>query len=587
MNAVKLLCEAGYSELACQFAAYIARQQQTEDPLVTLSAGLLSEAISDGHVCLNLHETPATQPMIAAVIPETSQWLMQLQRSEVVGSESEFKPLVLTENGLLYLYRYWQDEQQVAKSVLQRAKAVELPLDKPALQSFFANWNSQVPGIDWQKVAVLSALHQQLVVISGGPGTGKTTVVMNILRALNVLEQTTAHPLRVALAAPTGKAAARLQQAVNQGSEQIYEAKTLHRLLGITARHDQGRYSADRPLPVDVLIVDEASMIDISLMALLLKSLPVHARLILLGDAGQLASVESGAVLASLCAQATGFSDGFRQLAAELAALELADSSDKLPLQDCVIKLEHSYRFAAGGTVGQLVTAANQGNAVRLMDLLTEFDSWQLFSNEQLQRQLTEGYQHYISAVESEKSVPECLSTFEQFRVLCAMRQGPQSVLAVNIMMERLLARRGWRTSQPYYAGRPIMVTQNDYRQQLFNGDVGIILVDASGELKAWFQFAGELRQIPLSRLPAHETVFAMTIHKSQGSEFDAILLLMPEEDNALLGRELVYTALSRARQSVSVMASANVLQWSLQRKLERQSGLERLINHPDEAVAR
>ncbi len=586
MNPVKVLREAGYSELACQFAGYIARQQQTEDPLVTLTAGLLSEVVSDGHVCLNLHETSSIAPMIASLTPETSQWLKQLQRSDVVGTEGEFKPLVLTSAGLLYLYRYWQDEQQVAQSVLRRAKAIDVPVETTVLQNFFANWNSQVPGIDWQKVAVLSALHQQLVVISGGPGTGKTTVVMNILRALNLLDQSAAQPLRIALAAPTGKAAARLQQAVNQGCELIYQAQTLHRLLGITARHDQGRYAADRPLPVDVLIVDEASMIDISLMALLFKALPVNARLILLGDAGQLASVESGAVLASLCAESPGFSDTFRQRAFELTAIELAQSSETLPLQDCVIKLEHSYRFAAGGRVGQLVAAAHQGDAMVLMNLLTEFDCWQTFSNEQLQLQLAQRYQRYISAVEANKSVSECLSAFEQFRVLCSLRQGPQSVQAVNMMMEGLLARRGWRTSQPYYAGRPIMVTQNDYRQQLFNGDVGMILADDSGELSAWFEFAGELRQVSLSRLPAHETVFAMTIHKSQGSEFSEILLLMPEQDNALLGRELVYTALSRARESVAVMASADVLQWSLQRRLERQSGLERLLNQRGEAVA-
>lgn len=586
MNPVKVLREAGYSELACQFAGYIARQQQTEDPLVTLTAGLLSEAVSDGHVCMNLHETGSIAPMIAAVVPETSQWIAQLQRSEVVGTEGEFKPLVLTSAGLLYLYRYWQDEQQVAQSVLRRAKAIDLPVDTHALQNFFANWNSQIPGIDWQKVAVLSALHQQLVVISGGPGTGKTTVVMNILRALSLLDQNAAQPLRIALAAPTGKAAARLQQAVNQGCEQTYQAKTLHRLLGITARHDQGHYHADSPLPVDVLIVDEASMIDISLMALLLKALPVNARLILLGDAGQLASVESGAVLASLCAQSPGFSEAFRQHVFELTAIDLAQSNEALPLQDCVIKLEHSYRFAAGGRVGQLVAAAHQGDATALMDLLTAFDCWQTFSSEQLQLQLAQRYHGYIRAVEANKPVSECLSAFEQFCVLCSLRQGPQSVQAVNIMMERLLARRGWRTSQLYYAGRPIMVTQNDYRQQLFNGDVGMILPDDSGELSAWFEFAGEVRQVSLSRLPAHETVFAMTIHKSQGSEFAEILLLMPEEDNALLGRELIYTALSRARQSVSVMASAEVLRWSLQRKLERKSGLERLLNQPDAAAA-
>ncbi|HCD05429.1 MAG TPA: exodeoxyribonuclease V subunit alpha, partial [Methylophaga sp.] len=468
MSALKLLREAGFSELAYQFAAYICRQQQTEDPLVTLTAGLLSETISEGHVCLNLHDFYSLTPAIQEALPESSQWLKQLKNSEVVGQSGEFKPLILTADGLLYLYRYWQSEQQVAKAIQQRLTTTDVLPETAKLQVFMADWQNNLPDIDWQKVAVLSALQRQLCVISGGPGTGKTTVVLKVLQCLQLLESTP----RIALAAPTGKAAARLQQAISQHTGEQYAAKTLHRLLGISARFDQGRYSAERPLPVDVLIVDEASMIDINLMAITLKALPLHARLILLGDSDQLASVESGAVLANLCADQPSFSAEFSSWVKHISQIDLPPASNINPLQDSLVKLQHSYRFAAGGQVGQLALAVNQGDAAQVTDLLINQAPSALLepTTEHIHTQLISGYQSYISAIEQRADTVSCIQAFEQFRVLCAVKQGGQSVYAVNQMMMNLLAKRGWRTAQPFYPGRPIMITQNHYRQNLFNG---------------------------------------------------------------------------------------------------------------------
>lgn len=573
MNALKLLREAGFSELAYQFAAYISRQQQNDDPIVTLTAGLLSETISEGHVCLNLNDFQSLNPVIQSVIPEASLWLNLLQNSEVIGAPGEFKPLVLTTDGLLYLYRYWQSEQLVAIAIQQRLKDGGTLPAAEKLSTFMADWQNNLPDTDWQKVAVLSALRRQLCVISGGPGTGKTTVVLKILQCLQLNNDKP----RVALAAPTGKAAARLQQAISQHTGEQYVAKTLHRLLGISARFDQGCYSTERPLPVDVLIVDEASMIDINLMAITLKALPLHARLILLGDSDQLASVESGAVLANLCADTPDFSADFRSWVKQISEIALPVSRDDNPLQDSLVKLKHSYRFAAGGQVGQLAQAVNRGDAEQVTDLLVN-QSLTVPSTEHIQTQLLNGYQRFIETIEKRADAVSCIQAFEAFRMLCAVKNGPQSVYSVNQLMSQLLAKRGWRTAQPYYPGRPVMITQNHYRQNLFNGDIGLVLPNADGELQACFLFDEELRWLPLSRLPAHETVFAMTVHKSQGSEFDHVSLLLPQEDSAVLSRELVYTALTRARQTVNILATQPVLQQAVLHRHQRESGLAQLL---------
>ena len=529
MNALKLLREAGFSELAYQFAAYISRQQQNEEPIVTLTAGLLSETISEGHVCLNLNDFQSLNPVIQSAIPEASLWLELLQNSEVIGAPGEFKPLVLTSDGLLYLYRYWQSEQQVAIAIQRRLKDGDTLPAAENLSTFMVEWQNNLPDTDWQKVAVLSALRRQLCVISGGPGTGKTTVVLKILQCLQLNDDKP----RVALAAPTGKAAARLQQAISQHTGEQYVAKTLHRLLGISARFDQGRYSAERPLPVDMLIVDEASMIDINLMAITLKALPLHARLILLGDSDQLASVESGAVLANLCADTPDFSADFRSWVKQISEIELPVSRDDNPLQDSLVKLKHSYRFAAGGQVGQLAQAVNRGDAELVNQSLSALT---VPSTENIQAQLLNGYQHFIETIEKRADAVSCIQAFEAYRMLCAVKNGAQSVYSVNQLMSQLLAKRGWRTAQPYYPGRPVMITQNHYRQNLFNGDIGLVLPTAEGELQACFLFGEELRWLPLSRLPAHETVFAMTVHKSQGSEFDHVSLLLRRVYLAVIG---------------------------------------------------
>lgn len=571
-ESLNLLRQQGFSELACQFAAYIDRKEDGQHPLISLTAGLLTEAMAQGHVCLNLHHLPDTIQPLTELLPDSVDiWLSQLKQGKCVGQPGDYKPLILTEEGLLYLYRYWLDERDVAQAIRQRLHQVE-DLDLLQLNKDLESWHNPIDGVDWQKVAVAIALSWHMAVISGGPGTGKTTIVLKILQCLH----NQSDDLRIGLAAPTGKAAARLQQSISQ--HQALEVKTLHRLLGITEHNEQGRFNAERTLPLDVLIIDEASMIDISLMAKLMRAMPEKARLILLGDSQQLASVESGAVLANLSEGPQGyFSDEFIVQFPILGLTPSEPGQHHSILTDSFVRLQHSYRFDKDSLIGQLAEQVNLGQSDKAIALLEDQaeSTWLSPDERSLINTLANGYQPFIEAVEQGASEQQILQAFDQFRVLAALKQGPQSVTAVNRMMTRYLAQKGWRTTQTYYPGRPIMITQNDYRQQLFNGDIGVILRDADGKLRACFYFGEELRWVGLNRLPTHETVFAMTVHKSQGSEFDAISILLPDEISPILNRELLYTAITRAKKTLSILATENVLKHTIYSRHQRESGLK------------
>lgn len=571
-EALKLLHQQGFSGLACQFATFIDRKEAGKSTVVSLTAGLLTEAMSQGHVCLNLANPPEIIHQLNTFLPNnTADWQQQLREAKSVGKPGDYTPLILTENGLLYLYRFWRDEQDVAHAIMQRRHAVD-NVNLKQLQQDLANWHNPIAGVDWQKVAVAMALSRHLAVISGGPGTGKTTIVLKILQCLHNQSDS----LRIGLAAPTGKAAARLQQSISQ--QQTLEVKTLHRLLGITEHNDQGRYNAERPLPLDVLIIDEASMIDISLMAKLMRAMPAKARLILLGDSQQLASVESGAVLANLSERQQGtFTADFVAQFPALGLEENTHQNETALLIDSFVRLQHSYRFDKDSLVGQLADRVNAADTETTIQLLNEQTEaiWFRTDERSLLNILTTGYKAFINAVENRLPPQDIIQAFDQFRVLAALKQGPQSVMSVNRLMSRFLAQKGWRTNQTFYSGRPIMITQNDYRQQLFNGDIGIILRDADGHLKACFYFGEALRWVSLNRLPAHETVFAMTVHKSQGSEFDAVSILLPDEISPILNRELLYTAITRARKSLSILATENALRHTINSRHQRESGLK------------
>ena len=351
----------------------------------------------------------------------------------------------------------------------------------------------------------------------------------------------------------------------------------MHRLLGITADNEQGRYNAERPLAIDVLIVDEASMIDIRLMATLLKALPKSARLILLGDSQQLASVESGAILANLCRDELAFSEAFRERVEQLTTQSLPSARHSSLLADSVVLLQHSYRFDEQSQIGQLAQAVKMGNDDQFINILMASDEtiwWQQTDQATIQQRVMDLYQPFFEAIKSQQPAITCLQLFEKNRVLCALKQGPESVDSVNYLVERALAKQAWRTHQGFYHGRPIMVTQNDYRQGLFNGDTGLVLNNEHGELAACFLDKDTLRWVALNRLPSHETAYAMTVHKSQGSEFDKVCIILPEQSTPLLTRELLYTAMTRAKVQVSLVATGSILSQAVISQHQREMGL-------------
>lgn len=596
--------------LDVQFAHMIADEDQ---PALLLAAACLSAATREGHVCLPVtHLLPPLMfggraPELAqrlweqAGSPDIAQWQSVLQSSDAISDGSQPTPLVYR-HGRLYLEHMWHDEGQVAAffSAGRSQTRPEAARVRAVLDALFGPPGAET---DWQKVAAAVALSRDVTVISGGPGTGKTTTVARILAALLRLRAIPASRLRIVLAAPTGKAAARLTESLCQAESGLHlteeeqhhwprEACTLHRLLGFQAGHKTPRHHADNPLHLDVLVVDETSMVDLPMMASLIDALPAHARVIFLGDRDQLASVEAGAVLGDLCQWAEqGYSP---QQAAWLHSATgytvPTARTPGLPLQDGLCLLRHSYRFARQAAIGQLASAVNQGDRRQLLNVLRqpgEEVDWCAEEGPLDQAQwdaIAHGYRDCLEKAAQRQPVQAVLAAFQRYRVLCALREGERGVSGLNRRIEHQLRQQGLippvnRQAEGWYPGRPVMITRNDPALGVFNGDIGIALMDEAQRLRVWFPMAGgTLKGISPLRLPPHETAFAITVHKSQGSEFSHCAVVLPDRDTPLLTRELLYTAVTRARHRLSLYAPRDLLLRALERKTTRLSGLtERL----------
>jgi exodeoxyribonuclease V alpha subunit len=433
-------------------------------------------------------------------------------------------------------------------------------------------------------------------VISGGPGTGKTFTVAKMLA---LLLQLSAGTLRIALAAPTGKAAARLQEAIKTARNGLNcpdaikaaiptEASTIHRLLQGLPDSPYFRYDAKNPLPADVVVVDEASMVDLALMSKLVQAVPGSARLILLGDKDQLASVEAGAVLGDICDTGNDyrFSGHFAELYQKAAGEKIEKNSDQQHppgLCDSIIQLRKSFRFGPSSGIGEISKAVNEGNSAKAFNLLksASYDdsAWRELPRPELlpsalNDHIISGFAPYFK----ERDHARIFDRFSRLRIVCAVREGPYGVKALNALIERILSAGGLiRQRHRWYAGRPVLISRNDYTLKLFNGDVGIALHDAEAghELQVFFPGPeGKLCPFSPLRLPEHETAFAMTVHKSQGSEFEKVLFIMPDRDIPVLTRELVYTALTRAKGAVEVWGREEVFRTAVSRRTVRASGL-------------
>ncbi|MEO8125039.1 MAG: exodeoxyribonuclease V subunit alpha, partial [Burkholderiales bacterium] len=692
------------------------RAQGAAEPIVRaagLAARTASLALSDGHVCVMLRELPPVPSAAGATgdagaagaagvaatlgalgvpgtpgaadashVPgehgtrgasadaDTSTWRQTLLASRVVGTPDApgAMPLVLDADGRLYLHRYFDYERRLAQRLLRAAESAVPITDagqraalRTQLAELFAANTARLAGeADWQMIAAALALRSRLTVISGGPGTGKTTTVVNLLACL--LGQNPG--CRIALAAPTGKAAARMSEAIRERAAHLpeairtrlpAEASTIHRLLGVTPRGVT--HHAGNRLPIDALVVDEASMLDLALATRLLEAVPEGARIVLLGDKDQLAAVESGAVFAELCTDPT-LSAACRDDLADLcgiaperivapAAIETSLSNDAsalrddatprdglarhdanalrgaMVLHDATVWFTRNFRFDAESGIGRLAAAINAGRADAALAILGDAvgetqggsqgnagppqvslfplggadaarrrpwgqseaelqwlddDSAQL-SPTAIER-LANGYAPFFDAVLRDAAQPSLITdAFSRFRVLCAVRESARGVAAViDELTQRLRERLGAldrNPRSPWFPGRPVLVRRNDAVLKLFNGDVGITLPDANGDLLVHFpQSEGGSRTIAPLRLPEHETAFAMTVHKAQGSEFDAVFVLLPGKANRVLTRELLYTAVTRARKRVTLCAGAAMLTAAIEARTRRHSGL-------------
>lgn len=581
------------SALDRHFADLMNRLANHPDPELQLAALLVSRDRARGNICWPLREVagkPLAEPVLGlARTPEAAPWAKKLLASGVIGVPGDFRPLILDHQDRLYLRRYWEYEDSLARSIQARLAAPAPALDRKLLKKGLDRLFPQSAGEDRQRLAAANALERNFSVITGGPGTGKTRTIMAILVLL--LEQCD-HSPRIALVAPSGKAAARLKESIQIAHEQLNipekikarfpkEASTIHRLLGTIPDSPYFRHHADRQLIVDAVIVDEASMVDLALMAKLFAAIPLTARVVLLGDKDQLTSVEAGYVLGDIC-QPPPAALPLPEHPSQLA-FSFGGSEAQSPIDDAIVELRRNYRFSSESGIYQLVQAINQGDAdqaIRVLRDKTQADVvWKSVPNARaLPKQVGEAAKAGFRSYFETDDPAQALERFAQFRILCAIRQGATGVVQLNRAIEQALAAAGLVTeTSQWYRGRPVMVTRNDYNLQLFNGDIGVTLqdVDGQGERRVFFASSeGKIRRVLPSRLPVHETAFAMTVHKSQGSEFEKVLLVLPENDAPILTRELLYTGLTRARESVEIWASEAVLRTAISRRVARVSGL-------------
>jgi exodeoxyribonuclease V alpha subunit len=552
----KQLAEPQLADIDRHFGRFIG-QFGGDKSLAELVATHLSRSVREGHICLYLDEI--NEPGLD--LSNRSDVIAKLKQSPAFGTPNEKTPIVIDRGQRLYLRRYWVYQDQLARAILRRARQNRASKGRSGTQD----------------AAIEAALNNQFTVISGGPGTGKTTTVLTILHRMLASPEGAA--MRVALAAPTGKAAARLQELLRNTQDRPdipdrvkqlvpQTASTIHRLLGPRPDSIYFQYDASNPLPLDVLVVDEASMVPMPLMAKLFDALPEKARVILLGDRDQLASVDPGAVLADIVEAA---------------------SPKQSPLHGAISILSKNYRFGNSNAIFKLATAVRSGDADGAADILAQDNLVELGKSDvpgpailgaRLEAAVVDRYQIWVS----EKDPTAALAALPEFRVLCALREGPFGVGQLNSVIEQALHRRGLISDPSHnYAGKPILITQNDYQARLYNGDVGIFLADPaeadSDRLWAWF--AGqdkELRRLSPARLPEYEPAYAMTVHKAQGSEFDRVLLILPDRDSPVLSRELVYTGITRASKRVDIWFNPDVFRAAVRRQAIRRSGLREAL---------
>ncbi|MHB1735441.1 MAG: exodeoxyribonuclease V subunit alpha [Acidithiobacillus sp.] len=638
MDQLRTWTEEGWLRpLDLAFAQFLIRLDPQAPALLPLAGALLARLEEEGHTCIALDDLlsaperfldwPAPGLALLATTlghwPHAAAWTETLAQSLCVQvterntsdpANSAETPLVLS-TAHLYLRRYWRDQQFIAETLRQRAQqrvadTANPEVLRPWLEQLFPAPDEPRNELPWQKIACALALRSHFGIITGGPGTGKTYTAVRLMALL----MATNTSLRIVLAAPTGKAAVRIDESLQSAVSTLPQlgripdmaaafarlrpARTLHSLLGARPNSRRFRHDAANPLELDVLVVDEASMIHQEMMAALLRALPPMARLILLGDQDQLASVEAGAILAELC-QGSGEYDAetCHYMQASCGAAPQPGDNGSSPLASNIIRLQRSHRFNA--EIGALADAVHSGHpetAIRILQTeQTSTIAWQpvpaihqilaLARTESAYGRVWQAAGQPPPKDRQQHSawVNTILNDYAGFRILCALRHGPWGVTGINRAIEDYLLRQGILQSRGFwYAGRPTLVTRNDPSLGLSNGDIGIALPDPDKRLRVYFPNSDGLpRTILPSRLNHTESAWAMTVHKAQGSEFAHTVLILPPEDSPVLSRELLYTAITRARTCFTLIAPRERLESTVQRQTRRMSGLHAALYDP------
>jgi exodeoxyribonuclease V alpha subunit len=627
-NIVFQLAQRGViSSLDSHLAMSLGRIGGEDDPSVLLGAALASRAPRHGHICVVLNEVSNQIDLedlrdgLQWPVPE--EWLAALKASPLVRDRhsTHTTPLVL-DRGRLYLDRYWRYQQRLAGQLLERARHTTEDLDPALLRQGLDTIFPARPGtpLSRQRLACLVSVLRRLSLVTGGPGTGKTYTVASILALL--VEQHAAQspdsPLRIALAAPTGKAADRMSESIEKALDprrmsaatiaalQGLQPLTLHKLLGWQPRSPtRFRHSAERPLPHDVVVIDEASMVDLAMMSKLVDAVRPEARLILLGDADQLASVEAGAVLGDLCigldAERPLLSSEFAATLDEIGGMDLqahCTLCEEPGIWDAMVRLTQTHRYDESKGIGRLAAAVREGHASQaLAEIASEShpnlalhapapDSV-LFDEPLPEALLQSIVAAYIPAIQAarEGQARLALDALNKLRVMTALRDGPLGLKALNQYLARALAEAipGLHPGSAPWLGQPILIRENDAHLELRNGQAGILVageIGTTGLAAAFPQGTDGVRKIGISRLPRYDSMLCMTIHQSQGSQFEHAVLILPSQSSRVLTRELVYTGITRAEERVSILSTAEILAEAIERPVQRASGLPAELWH-------
>lgn len=604
------------SPITRYFTGFLAERFGEKRPIVLKAVALAMHKNMQGDVGVDLRSNPKSEHLFTDYtssrhdedvdICGEDDWASKISDSPVLSDGTSPTPLVL-DSGRLYIRKMWVYETQLADAIKRKANQLQNIDAKTTAEIINRLFDLQPNTTDWQAVACVNSAISNFSVITGGPGTGKTYTVLRLLALLIELQQKSGNGdiPRIALAAPTGKAAARVTESISRDVEGLrttdavrlaipQQAKTLHRLLGYKHNSPEFRHNQDNPLPYDVVVTDEASMIDLAMMNRLINAVRPDAKLILIGDKDQLASVEAGAVLGDICA-APG--DELNRFTGEninrlhhcgLHTDTIAAAQNGSSLSNCITELRVSRRFRENTGIARLATAVNLQQADEVRTLLNDANYSELKAVPHKNRNAEiRAYGEFLKVLQEKDLNPQqAFQHLEKKQILCAHRRGNLGTQQLNSVLEKYIRPAyGSYSRGEWFPGRVIMITENDYHNNLFNGDIGITLLNRKKDrLEVWFRTSSDsgtgFDSFTTAQLGGFESACAISVHKSQGSEYEEVIFVLPEKSSPVLTKELCYTALTRARKRFTIIGDQHIIAETVKETISRSSGLTEKLQH-------